>query len=300
MIDNPRPYDVSVYYTVKEGCEDCKTILGEFKSVAYSYINAENPPETPCFFAVLYYNADPKVREIYTQHNFKTVPYLAVSKNKIKRDPAMTSFYDTPDVWLIKRDEASDSQMLIKFVNNRLGNDLPIKVPLYKIVINTLLMLVCLVGLITMVFQMRPALVQPALWFVISLLSYGICLSGIIYSLSHNNPFFQFSQNEFGKMYVSEYFMRSQRAQYGGEGLIVSAISVLVGCAFIAIVKIPIWFKSRNAMRLAMVFGCLFAFMAMNAYVACYRIKSPWYSNNFLPPKSFTKGPMWRDQGNNI
>ena len=79
VLENPRPYDVAIYYTVKTGCDDCNTILTEFEGVAYSYINADQPSETPCFFGVLYYNADPKVREIYLEHNFKTVPYIAVS-----------------------------------------------------------------------------------------------------------------------------------------------------------------------------------------------------------------------------
>ena len=71
---------MSLYYTVKTGCEDCIKIQGDFESVAYSYINADSQPDTPCFFAVFYYNADPKVREIYNEHNIKTVPYLTVSR----------------------------------------------------------------------------------------------------------------------------------------------------------------------------------------------------------------------------
>ena len=94
ILENPRPYDVALYYTVKTGCQDCVKIQGQFETVAYSYINADHPAETPCFFAVFYYNADPKVREIYNNHNFKTVPYLAVSKHQVKRDP-LDSFYET-------------------------------------------------------------------------------------------------------------------------------------------------------------------------------------------------------------
>lgn len=183
--------------------------MSEFEKVAYSYINADDQPETPCFFAVLYYNADPKIRELYTLHNFKTVPYLTASKNQVKRDPNIANFYDSPDIWLIKKDEASDSQMLLKFLNNRLGNDIPLKIPFYVTFINTIMMLCILVGLVVLVFKIRNVLIEPSLWFLISLLSYGVCLSGIVYSVSHNNPFFQFSQNEYGKMYVSEYFMRS-------------------------------------------------------------------------------------------
>lgn len=123
VLENPRPYDVVIYYTVKQGCDECMTIFGEFEKVAYSHINADRPTETPCFFGVLYYNADPKVRELYLKHNFKTVPYIAVSNAKVKRDPA-EDFFQTQDVWLIKKDEASDVSMLLSFTNKRLHNDI--------------------------------------------------------------------------------------------------------------------------------------------------------------------------------
>jgi hypothetical protein len=80
--------------------------------------------------------------------------------------------------------------MLIKFVNNRLGYDYPLKTPLYIVVLNTVVMLGLIIGLIITVFQMRKSLIQPSLWFAISMLSYGVCLSGIIYSISIPNAFF--------------------------------------------------------------------------------------------------------------
>lgn len=94
--------------------------------------------------------------------------------------------------------------------------------------------------------------------------------------------------------------MRSQRGQYGGEGLIVSVISALIGIFFLLIARIPNWYKNPISMRVALIIFGLLAFFAINLYVSIYRIKSPWYSHSFLPPRGFTRGPMWRDQGNNI
>lgn len=70
-----------IYYTVKTGCDDCATIQTEYNGVEYSYRKNQTPLEYPVFFGVLYYNSDPKVREIFTEHKFKTVPYIAVSQN---------------------------------------------------------------------------------------------------------------------------------------------------------------------------------------------------------------------------
>jgi hypothetical protein len=80
--------------------------------------------------------------------------------------------------------------MLIKFVNNRLGYDYQLKTPLYIVVMNTVVMLAVIIGLIIFVFRMKSFLVDPHIWFSISMLSYGICLSGIVYSISIPNAFF--------------------------------------------------------------------------------------------------------------
>lgn len=53
----------------------------------------------------------------------------------------------------------------------------------------------------------------------------------------NNNPIFRFEEDKYGKMFVSEYFMRGMRQQYAGEGYIVSAITVVFGSAMLAIAK---------------------------------------------------------------
>jgi hypothetical protein len=46
-------------------------------------------------------------------------------------------------------------------------------------------------------------------------------------------PFFKYERNEFGAVVVTEYFMRSQNAQWGGEGYIVSTLVTLTGISYI-------------------------------------------------------------------
>ena len=58
---------------------------------------------------VLYYTSDASMRAIFDGHNFKTVPYLATSKQAQKRDPN-SDFYKTEDKWLIKATEVSEVQ----------------------------------------------------------------------------------------------------------------------------------------------------------------------------------------------
>jgi len=53
----------------------------------------------------------------------------------------------------------------------------------------------------------------------------------------NNNPVFRFDQDKYGKMFVSEYFMRGMRQQYAGEGYIVSALSLVFGMALLGLAK---------------------------------------------------------------
>jgi len=101
-------------------------------------------------------------------------------------------------------------------------------------------------------------------------------------------------------MYVSEYFMRSSRQQYGGEGYIVSLIAIVVSAIFLFLSKVDVIFTKALHRRVAILAAIFCAFSGIQMYVACYRIKTPWYVNNFLPPAGFTRGPIMRDQGNNI
>lgn len=94
-------------FTVRSGCDGCDAVYSEFTGASYSYMQDADKLETPAFFGVLYYNSDPKVRDIYTLHNFKTVPFLATSKMLQKREDA--DFYKSEDMWLVKANEAAET-----------------------------------------------------------------------------------------------------------------------------------------------------------------------------------------------
>ena len=94
--------------------------------------------------------------------------------------------------------------------------------------------------------------------------------------------------------------MRTSRGQYGGEGYITALIALVVSSAFILMVKSDALFSTTNNRRLAIAISLCLCYGGITLYVACYRIKTPWYENNFWPPSYYTRGPIMRDQGNNI
>ena len=106
VIQNPRPYNLVNLFTVRSGCEDCAMVYEELKGAAYSYQQAEDSVQVPTFFAILYYSKKKEDKAVFLQHNFKTIPYLAMSEMQVKRDPNV-DFYEARDLWKIKKDDAA-------------------------------------------------------------------------------------------------------------------------------------------------------------------------------------------------
>ena len=81
--------------------------------------------------------------------------------------------------------------------------------------------------------------------------------------------------------------MRSNRGQYGGEGYITSFIALFISGAFLVMIKADVLFKTELNRRIGIGMAILFAFCGVALYLVCYRIKTPWYSNDFWPPQEY-------------
>ena len=189
-MENPRPYDVMMIFTVRSGCDGCDAVFSEFTGVSYSYQKAKDKLSTPAFFGVLYYTSDPKVREIFTLHNFKTVPYLATTKMVQKREDV--EFYKSEDIWLVRANEAAETQQILDFANKSFNNDVPIQTPLHVVMLKNLVLFVVLGGLIVLVVKIRVYLIDQYLWLIIAWVSYVICTSGVVYTILNTVPVFRF------------------------------------------------------------------------------------------------------------
>jgi hypothetical protein len=63
-------------------------------------------------------------------------------------------------------------------------------------------------GVLALLAKARPALIEPPLWWMISILGYVVCTSGFIFSELHGMPMFKFDRDAYGNNYIGEYFMR--------------------------------------------------------------------------------------------
>jgi hypothetical protein len=59
-----------------------------------------------------------------------------------------------------------------------------------------------------MLKHIRIVLLQPPVWFLIAMMTFVICTGGIVYTVIHGVPWFKFDRDQFGNVYVSEYFMK--------------------------------------------------------------------------------------------
>lgn len=112
-------------------------------------------------------------------------------------------------------------------------------------------------------------------------------------------PTFRYKQTEYGNE-IEEYFYRSMRSQYGGEGYIMSfLVMCFSGCFFVATRAEK--YTNNEVMQKVVVIGMIFlTFSILQIYVGFYRIKNPYYMCTFFPPHHYTKGPLMRDQGMTI
>jgi oligosaccharyltransferase complex subunit gamma len=292
-------------FTVRTGCVQCQDVYSEYIGTAYSFNSHKDKLDRPVFYAVFYYTKDKQVRDIYTAHAFKTVPYIAASKMQVKRESigesgVYSNFFKTENLWLIKKEEIFDAHKQLEFVNNQLGSDIELSLPLYVVLVKNAILFTILAALILVVVKIRPFLINQNVWFGISIVSFAICIQGFVYNLLNNAPVFRFEQDKYGKMFVSEYFMRGMRQQYAGEGYIVSTIVMAFGIALLVMTRAVHHYEDAFKRRITVGVGILVCFGLLQAYLACYRIKNPWYGTSFFPPRHYTRGPINRDTGNVI
>lgn len=87
-------------------------------------------------------------------HNFRTVPHLTVSLQKLKRMEG-EEFYKEEDKWLVRADEIYDSNKILEFFNKRLSTNVPLTFPFTTILAKNITFLVIFLALMAVVKYLR-------------------------------------------------------------------------------------------------------------------------------------------------
>ena len=213
----------------------------------------------------------------------------------MKRAPRLESFYPEEDKWLISGNEVYDARMQITFINNHLSTDVQIKFTFATIMFNNILVMIILGVFATLVKQMYSILLNQYTWMFVALVVYVICTAGTVFSILNGMPIFRFDRNEFGAVVITEYFQRGQRGQWAGEGYIMSVMATIIGLLFLFLNNVDAFSDDKYQQRITVYFILFSLFILQQIYIACYRIKSPWYNPSFSPPDYYTTGSLLKD-----
>jgi ABC-type multidrug transport system fused ATPase/permease subunit len=119
---------------------------------------------------------------------------LTVSLQKLKRQEG-EEFYKEEDKWNVRADEIYDSNKILEFFNKRLSTNVPLTFPLSTILIKNITFLAIFIAFLTVLKYLRVVMLEPAVWFIIAMLTYFICTGGIVYSIIHNVPWFKMERD---------------------------------------------------------------------------------------------------------
>lgn len=235
----------------------------------------------------------------FLQHGFKTVPHLTVSLAKVQRNDA-EEFYKEEDKWFVRPDEIYNAEKILEFFNKRLGSNVQITLPFTTILIKNITFLAIFAIGFTILRHIRTIMLKPIVWFFVAMATYAICTSGIVYSIIHNVPWFKLERDQYGNVFIAEYFMRGQRGQWAGEGYIFSGLCLVTGLTLIFLSRVDVWVENEGKRRIAVMAAIAAIYVLAQLILTCYKFKSPWYGPGFAPPGHYQRGPLMLDQGNNI
>lgn len=167
-------------------------MISELESVVYSFEKNKDKVQRPVFFGQLIYSKEN--HRHFIGHGFKTVPHLTVSVMKMQRNEA-EEFYKEEDKWFVRQDEIYDSTKILEFFNKRLGSNVQITLPFTTVLIKNAIFLAIFGAALIILKYIRVIMLQPIVWFIVSMVVYAICTSGIVYSIIHNVPWFKLERD---------------------------------------------------------------------------------------------------------
>lgn len=300
ILKHPRPYDLIMLYTLKLNCLFCDKVKEEFSKASESYYEGKAyKPDLPgkkraVFFGILHYSEDAGAIFKSLKLPAQTVIMHTSPHNIVSNDlnePYIK--YDEENIisYRDRRDNPA-AHKILEFVNAKAERKIELKKDPILFTLYFLIFVGILYGGYYVYSNYKFILVSPYLWIVVSLSLFIICIGGIVYNIIHGAPFAKFDKN--GN--IVEFIHTGQRAQYVGEGLLLSGLFCLIGTLMFlmtCINRIPGYWNHK------IVFVCLTFIIAFicKTVASLYRVKAAWYRPEFYPPGNYIKGPLLKDQG---
>jgi hypothetical protein len=269
-----RTYDIIVFFTASKnvGCAMCEDWEAAFIEVALTA--KEQLPDEKIVFSIVKYDT---VGEVFRLYNLNSAPVVTY----VPHDLQDTSKMMPKLTMSLANLEAAFPDPIAQFVAQRSGKKLEIIYsPWPKIVALGGFVLFCLVAGRQVALIFIPLLRRYKwIWFLFSIVLYGLGVSGSIYSYLRNVPNHGYDQKSKSPVYFA-----GDRQQFFYEGVIIWAILVFGAVALVlsAYARPPYFVRpGRPLINAAFLvcFGVLF-----RIYVTLYLGKASWYKYGMSNP----------------
>ncbi|KAF0722649.1 hypothetical protein Ae201684P_004532 [Aphanomyces euteiches] len=283
-----RPYHLFLLLTAmdeKYKCEICWIAAPEYEILAQSIATSGERAidGLEIFFGVVDFDTN---RQAFSMLGFTTAPQivhldpnLSVSN---RGDDSLSAKIELPASQVFNiYTQGKSAESFLSFVRSKTGVQAEIvrsKVIAYITVGGSVLLFTLIVYAIATNFQaVLNRIRRKQLWLIISLLFYGLSVSGMVYCIVREPP--PYLRERSGQI---TFFHRQGRQQYVAEGLIVGALDLTSAGCIIALSQVAVHVRSP-ILRYAALFACLGGFIiSYKQMVLLYAYKNPWFPVNLL------------------
>uniref|UniRef100_K3W587 Thioredoxin domain-containing protein n=1 Tax=Globisporangium ultimum (strain ATCC 200006 / CBS 805.95 / DAOM BR144) TaxID=431595 RepID=K3W587_GLOUD len=280
-----RPYHLFLLFTAmadKYSCDVCKQIAPEYLVLGESYLSAkqvkvDTRDGLDVFFGIVDFDVNQQVFGIYGFTSAPHVVYIGPDRTEDtgKRSPSKVQLSDS-DLYNVYSG-GKKAESINAFVKQKTGFDFVIersKAFLYAIIAVSLVVIVISGKIILSNLDVLLAkLRRKRLWMTVSLLFYGLSVSGMVYCIIREPPAFTTERN--GKI---KFFHPQGRSQFVVEGLIIGGYDVAAAGFMILLSQWAIYLQ-RPTLRYAAIAICALGFVFMyREMIACYTFKNRWYT----------------------
>ncbi|KAG7384820.1 tumor suppressor candidate 3 [Phytophthora pseudosyringae] len=280
-----RPYHLVLLFTAtaaKYKCETCAQVAPEFETLGGSYeaakqVKVDTRDGLDVFFGVVDFEANQEAFGMYEFTSAPHVVYVAPDRSLDAGDRMPKKTKPAPQNLYNVYSQGKDAEAMATFVKQRTGFEFAIqrsKTVLYVLVAMALASTAATAKLVLAHLDFVLAkLRRKQLWMTVSLLFYGLSVSGMVYCIIRNPP--PYSADRKGNI---QYFHPQGRQQFVYEGLIVGGYDVAAAIFMILLSQWALYVRNP-AVRYTAIVGCALGFVFMYRQMTdAYKFKNRWYT----------------------
>ncbi|UIZ28950.1 hypothetical protein KXD40_007195 [Peronospora effusa] len=274
-----RPYHLVLLITATAAnfnCDMCQKVAPEFELLAKSY-KAKEDTDVAVFFGVVDFDTN---REVFGRYDLTSAPHVFYLEPNNSIDIGdkipLKSTIEPQNIYNIFS-QGITAESMAQFVQEQTGYEIKIqrsKTTLYMLLLVALVVAVLLAKLVLNHLDFVLAkLRRKQLWMTVSLLFYGLSVSGMVFCIIRNPP--PFSVDRKGNV---QYFHPQGRQQFVYEGLIIGGFNIAAAVFMILLSKWAVYVRNPIVRYLAIV-CCALGFVFMYRQMTnAYKFKNRWYT----------------------